>query len=120
MAPNEQGLIRYKTVNNRLCKGPLLSESLLIKTQSMLFLGFEFQETRDNCTPQSVFRLYTSLMVNWISKINQTVQAFKSKGAWNISEFNFTLIILLIFKLLKENVITSTKSTPDKITLHQK
>lgn len=48
MAPNEQGLIRYKTVNNRLCEGPMLRESLLIKTKSMLFLGFEFQETNDN------------------------------------------------------------------------
>lgn len=48
MAPNEQGLVHFKTVNRRLRKGPMLSESLLIKTQSMLFLGFDFQETNDN------------------------------------------------------------------------
>lgn len=103
------------------------SKSLLIKTQSMLSLGFEFQETNGNSFEVTVhhslkgwdFRLYTSLLVNWISVKHQTMQIFKRKKVWNIQRVQFHVYYFINFKLPRENVIS--RSTPDEgIALHQK
>jgi len=50
----------------------------------MLSLGFEFQETNGNSVEVTVhhswvFRLYTSLLVNWNIGRNQTIETFKKK-----------------------------------------
>lgn len=54
-------------------KSPLLSESLLIKTQSMLSLGFEFQETNGNSFEVTVHHS----LKGWVFRLSLSTCAFE-------------------------------------------
>lgn len=54
-------------------KSPMWSESLLIKTQSMLSLGFEFQETNDNSFEVTVHHS----LKGWVFRLSLSTCAFE-------------------------------------------